>query len=140
VTGWLATTHKFNGATLHSSFIWGQVRAGHDPALNSFLAEAVYQRGMNKLYGRGEVLQITPGQLDLVPLDGSTDANWVAALTFGYERTLIQKGPFSLFLGGSFTRDFAPVEFRPDYGSAPRGAKLYFRIKIDSASIMRDGM
>jgi hypothetical protein len=140
ITGWLATTHKLDGATLKSSFIWGQARAGHDAALNSFLAEAVYQRGMNKIYGRGELLQITPGQLDLVPLDGSTDAKWVAALTLGYERTLFGKGPFSLFLGGSFTRDFAPVEFRPDYGSAPRGAKLYFRIKIDSSSVMRDGM
>ncbi len=140
VTGWLATTHKLNGATLKSSFVWGQVRAGHDPALNSFLAEAVYQRGMNKIYGRGEILQITPGQLDLVPLDGSTDAKWVAALTLGYERTLVEKGPFSLFFGGSFTRDFAPVEFRPDYGSAPRGAKLYIRIKIDTSSMMQDGM
>ena len=140
MTGWLATTHKLDRATLKSSFIWGQVRAGHDPALNSFLAEAVYQRGMNKLYGRGEILQITPSQLDLVPPDGSTDAKWVKALTLGYERTLVEKGAFSLFFGGSFTRDFAPVEFRPDYGSAPRGAKLYFRIKVGSSSAMRDGM
>jgi hypothetical protein len=140
VTGWLATTHQLDGATLKSSFIWGQARAGHEPALNSFLAEAVYQRGMNKLYGRGEFLQITPGQLDLVPLDGSTDAKWVAALTLGYERTLVEKGPFSLFAGGSITRDIAPAEFRPDYGTAPRGAKFYFRIKIDSSSAMQDGM
>ena len=140
ITAWLATTQKLNGATLKSSFIWGQARADHGPALNSFLAEAVYQRGMNKLYGRGEILQITPSQLDLVPPDGSTDAKWVKALTLGYERTLVEKGPFSLFFGGSFTRDFAPVEFKPDYGSAPRGAKLYFRIKIDNPSFMRDGM
>ena len=140
ITGWLATTHKLDGATLKSSFIWGQARTGHDPALNSFLAEAFYQRGINKLYGRGEILQITPGQLDLVPLNGSIDAKWVAALTLGYERTLVEKGPFSLFFGGSFTRDFAPVEFRPDYGSAPRGAKFYFRVKIDTTSAMQHGM
>ena len=140
VTGWLATAHKIHGATLKSSFIWGQVRAGQDPALNSFLAEAVYQRGMNKIYGRAEILQITPGQLDVVPLNGSTDPKWVKALTFGYERTLIEKGPFSMFAGGSFTKDFAPMEFSPDYGSGPRGAKLYFRIKIDGSSAMRDRM
>ena len=140
MTGWLATTHNLDGATLKSSFIWGQVRAGHDAALNSFLAEAAYQRGMNKIYCRAEILQITPGQFDIVPLNGSTDAKWVKALTLGYERTLVEKGPFSLFLGGSFTRDFAPLEFRPGYGSAPRGAKLYFRIKIDSSSMMQDGM
>ena len=140
ITGWLATNHKLSGATLKSSFIWGQARAGPDAALNSFLVEAVYQRGMNKIFGRGEFLQITPGQLDLVPLDGSTDAKWVAAVTLGYERTLVEKGPFSLFFGGSFTRDFAPVKFRPDYGSAPRGAKFYFRVKIDTSSTMQDGM
>jgi hypothetical protein len=53
---------------------------------------------------------------------------------------LVEKGPFSIFAGGSFTKDFAPMEFRPDYGSGPRGAKLYFRIKIDGSSVMRDGM
>jgi hypothetical protein len=140
IAGWLATSHKIHGATLKSSFIWGQVRAGQDAALNSFLAEAVYQRGMNKLYGRAEILQIRPDQLDLVPLNGSTNAKWVKALTLGYERTLIEKGPVSVFLGGSFTKDFAPMEFRPDYGSGQRGAKLYFRVKIDSPSGMRDGM
>jgi hypothetical protein len=140
IAGWLATSQQIHGATLTSSFIWGQVRSGQDAALNSFLAEAVYQRGMNKLYGRAEILQIRPDQLDLAPLNGSTDAKWVKALTLGYERTLVQEGPFSLFLGGSFTRDFSPVEFRSNYGSAPRGAKLYFRVKIDNSSVMRDRM
>jgi hypothetical protein len=140
VTGWLATSHKIHGATLKSSVIWGRVRAGKDAALNSFLAEAVYQRGMNKIYGRGEILRITPDQLDVAPLNGSTSAKWVKALTIGYERTLVEKGPFSFFAGGSFTKDFAPAEFRPNYGSGPRGAKLYFRIKIDSSAVMRDGM
>jgi hypothetical protein len=140
VAGWLATSHKIDRATLKTSVIWGRARAGEDAALNSFLAEAVYQRDMNKLYGRAEMLQIKPDQLDLVPLNGSSDAKWVKALTIGYERTLIERGRFSLFAGGSFSKDFAPAEFRPDYGSGPRGAKLYFRIKINSSSVMRDGM
>ena len=140
VTVWLATVHKLDGATLKTSVIWGRLRTGQDAALNSFLAEAVYQRDINKLYGRAETLQLKPDQLDLVPFNGSTDAKWVKALTVGYERTLIEKGSFSLFAGGSFTRDFAPAEFRPDYGSGPQGAKLYFRIKIGSTSRMRDGM
>ena len=140
VTGWIATSHKIHGATLKSSFIWGRARVGRDAALNSFLAEAVYQRDVNKIYGRAEILQIKPDQLDLVPLNGSNDAKWVKALTVGYERTLLEKGPVSLFAGGSFTKDFAPMEFKPNYGSGPRGAKLYFRIKIGGTSRMRDGM
>ena len=95
---------------------------------------------MNKIYGRAEILQVTPDQLDVVPRNSSTNAKWVKALTIGYERTLLEKGPLSFFAGGSFTKDFAPVEFGPDYGSGPRGAKLYFRIKIDGSSVMRDGM
>jgi hypothetical protein len=140
VTGWLATSHEIHGATLKSSLIWGRVRAGRAAALNSFSAEAVYQRDINKIYGRAELLQITPGQLDLVPLNGSTNAKWVKALTLGYERTLLRRGPFSMFAGGSLTKDSAPVEFRPDYGSGPRGAKLYFRINIGGSSAMRSGM
>ena len=140
ITGWLATSHVIHEATLKSSFVWGHLRAGRDASLNSFLAEAVYPLHSDKIYGRAEILQITPGQLDLVPSDGSPGRRWVQALTIGYERTLTEKGPFSLFAGGSFTKDFAPMGFRPDYGSGARGAKLYFRIKIDGSSVMRDGM
>lgn len=128
ISAWLTTSHQFHGNSLKSSFIWGQVHPGHDAALNSFLAEAVYQTGMNKFYGRAELLQNTPEQLELTAANGAAGAKWVKALTVGYERTLIKKGPLSLFAGGSYTKDRVPAEFHDGYGSGPRGRKVYLRI------------
>ena len=136
ISGWLTTSHLIDGNTLKSSLIWGQARAGHGPALNSFLAEAVYQWGANEFFGRAEVLQITPAQLNLVTASGSADPNWVKALTVGYERTVFENDGFSLRAGGSYTQDFVPAEFQPTYGSDPRGIKVYVRIQfmtVDSA-------
>jgi hypothetical protein len=132
ISSWLTTSHQFDNDTLKSSLIWGQARAGHGSALNSFLGEVVYQRGKNKIYGRAEVLQIAPMQLGLVLASGGTDAKWVKALTAGYERTLFKKDELSLLVGGSYTQDFVPADFQPAYGSDPGGGKVYLRIKIDS--------
>ena len=136
ISGWLTTSHLIDANTLKSSLIWGRARAGHGPALNSFLAEAVYQWGANEFFGRAEVLQITPAQLNLVTASGSADPNWVKALTVGYERTVFENDGFSLRAGGSYTQDFVPAEFQPTYGSDPRGIKVYVRMqlmRVDSA-------
>ena len=133
ISAWLTTSHRIDGNTLKSSLIWGQSRDGHGAVLNSFLEEAVYQWGMNKFYGRAEILQLTPEQLDLAIAGGDADAKWVKALTVGYERTLLENDRFSLFAGGSFTRDFIPADFKPAYGSDPRGVKVYLRIAIDGS-------
>ena len=128
IDGWLTTSHGRPGATFKSSFIWAETRAGHDAFLSSFLEEAVYQRGKNKFYGRAEVLQVTPNQLDLLTSSGDEGASWVKAVTLGYERTLFEKNDFHLFAGGSYTRDAVPSTFRPEYGADPGGAKLYLRM------------
>jgi hypothetical protein len=131
ISAWLTTAHSLRGDTLKSSFIWGQSRAAHESALNSFLEEAVYQHGMDKFLGRAELLQLTPQQLDQALSNGSANARWVAALTVGYERTLLKRKLFSVFAGGSYTKDITPSEFRPAYGSDPNGAKLYLRTTLD---------
>jgi hypothetical protein len=131
VSAWLTTSHAIDSATLKSSFIWGQDRASHSAALNSFLAEGVYQRGKDAFYGRAEILQITPEQLGIRPATG--DAKWVEAATVGYERALFENGGLSLRAGGSYTKDFVPSEFRPDYGSDPRGVKVYLRLKFNGS-------
>ena len=138
VSAWLTTSHAIDGATLKSSFIWGQDRASHNAALNSFLAEGIYQRGNNAFYGRAEILQITPEQLGIPP--AAAHAKWVGALTVGYERALFENGGLSLRAGGSYTKDFVPSEFRLDYGSDPRGVKAYLRLKFDGSSSMAEAM
>ena len=132
ISGWLTTSHLIDGNSLKSSLIWGQARAGHDTALNSFLAEAVYQRGMNNFYGRAEILQITPEQLGMAIAGNASDARWVKAITVGYERNLFKNDGLSLFAGGSYTHDFTPGEFKPAYGSDPGGVKFYLRVKFDA--------
>ena len=90
----------------------------------------MYQTGRNKLYGRAEALQITPDQLALTI---AADARWVQAVSVGYERTLFEKDNFSLFAGGSYTKDFVPGAFEPAYGSYPRGVKIYLRLTFMAA-------
>ena len=127
---WLATSHQVGSGTLRSSLVWATGREGHGITQTSLLAEGVYQRGANALFGRAEVLQIAPKQLDVGASGTSTNLRWVKALTIGYERTLFQQRGLSLRLGGSYTRDFVPTAFKPDYGSAPGGLKIFLRIKF----------
>jgi hypothetical protein len=130
ISGWLTTSHQIRGGSLKSAFVWGSARTAGGPFLNSFLEEAVYQRGRNNFYGRAEALQLTPSQLALVTNDGAEDARWVEAFTVGYERMLFEKRELFLFVGGSCTKDIARAAFQPSYGSDPHGVKIYLRIKF----------
>ena len=128
ISAWLTTSHVIGHHTLKSSSIWGQVRDGEQRTLNSVLEEVVYQAGKNKAYGRAETLQATSGQLDIVLAEGATEAGWVQAYTAGYERTLVATGGFTLYGGGSYTKNVVPAAFQPAYGSEPRGVKASIRI------------
>ena len=130
IAAWLTTSHQIGSGTLRSSLVWARERDDHSVSQTSLLAEGVYQRGPNAFFGRAEILQITPEQLDVAVIGTSADPRWVKALTIGYERTLFQQHGLSLRLGGSYTRDFVPTAFKPDYGSDPGGFKIFLRIKF----------
>ena len=140
VSAWLASHYKTSGGTLKSSIIWGQLRSSGHASQNSFLAEAVFQRPFDNIFGRAEFLQITPEQLSLVQFTGSNRLQCVEAVTLGYERALLKGGSFSLFAGGSFTKDFVPRSFENDYGSRLGGAKIFLRLKFDNSRSVMDGM
>jgi hypothetical protein len=131
ISAWLTTSHQFHGDSLKSAFIWGQGRAGHGVALNSFLEEGLYKHRRNYFYGRAELLQLSPDQLAIVPTNGVADAKWVEAFTVGYERTLVEQGQLYLFVGASYTKDFVPAGFQRAYGSDPNGIKVYLRLSFD---------
>ena len=139
-SAWLATNHKIYGSTLKSSVIWGQLRTSGGPSQNSFLAETVLQRRSDNIFGRAELLQATPEQLALTQTNGPKHARWVGAVTLGYERAVMKRGLLSLFAGTSITKDFAPRSFEGDYGRRLGGAKLFLRLKFDSATGMAPGM
>ncbi|MEO7504450.1 MAG: hypothetical protein ABIT69_04625 [Sphingomicrobium sp.] len=132
---WISTSHRLGAFRLRSSLVWGRAKAAHSRPQDSVLAEAVAQRGADNLFGRAELLQVTPEQLSLSDA-GPPARRWIGAVTVGYERALLRKGPFSLFAGGSLTRDFAPSSFDFDYGRRPRGAKLFLRIKVSPSGDM----
>lgn len=141
ISAWLATSHVIGHNTLKSSSIWAEVRDGDRQTLNSFLEEAVYQAGKNKVYGRAEMLQVTAGQLNIVPADPAAASTWVQAYTAGYERTLMASGGFTLYGGGSYTSDVVPAAFEAAYGSAPRGLKAAIRITwvVPQMQMPKDG-
>ena len=140
VSAWITSNYKIGGGTLKSSIIWGQLLSSGHASQNSFLAEAVFQRRLDNIFGRAEILQITPEQLSLVQFTGSERPRWVKAVTLGYEHALLKRGSFSLFAGGSLTKDFVPRSFENDYGSRLGGAKIFLRLKFDNAGEMMDAM
>jgi hypothetical protein len=137
LSAWMTTTHRPHGDSLMSAFIWGQGRAGHGAALDSLLEEVLYKHGHNHFYGRAEMLQLSADQLAIVPTNGVEGAKWVEALTVGYERTLVERGQLSLFVGGSYTKDFIPAGFQQAYASDPGGSKIYLRVALDSSIMTR---
>lgn len=132
VAAWISTSHQIRDFRLRSSLVWGRAKAAHSRPENSFLAEAVLQRGANNLFGRAELLQVTPDQLSLMDAGGSGGPRWIGAVTLGYERALLEQGPFALFAGTSVTRDFVPSAFNAAYGHRPGGVKVFVRMKVGS--------
>ena len=136
VSAWISTSHQVGDFRFRSSLVWGRAKADRGHPQNSFLAEAVLQRGANNLFGRAELLEVTPDQLLLADVGDSGDPRWIGAVTFGYERALLAKGPFTLFAGSSVTKDFIPSAFNRDYGRRPVGVKVFLRMKVGRVSGM----
>ncbi len=128
-SSWLTTSHMIRSGQLDTSTIWGQIRNREEAmTLNSYLEEFVYQLGKNNFFGRVEVLQRTPQQLEIQLTDGSTGARWVKALTLGYERKIIERKEMNVYFGAAETQDYLPVEFKDSYGGNPLTSKVFFRV------------
>lgn len=136
IAAWLATNHQIQDLRLRTSIVWGRARAAASGSQNSFLAEAVLQRDANNLFARAELLQVTPEQLSLVQAGDSGNPRWVGAVTLGYERAVLNQGPFSLFAGSSITKDFVPSAFDAEYGRRPGGVKFFLRMKVGGSTGM----
>ncbi|MEO5612416.1 MAG: hypothetical protein ABIT68_06620 [Sphingomicrobium sp.] len=130
IAAWLATNHQIQDLRLRTSIVWGRARAAASGLQNSFLAEAALQRDANNLFARAELLEVTPEQLSLVQAGDSGNPRWVGAITLGYERAVLNQGPFSLFAGNSITKDFVPSAFDAEYGRRRGGVKVFLRMKI----------
>lgn len=114
------------GWTIHNALIWGLIN-GYDEAsaLNSFAEEFLWQRNAMNFWGRIEVLQRTPLELEIGP---ETKGRWLTAATLGYTHRLQQIGPATLSLGGSFSKDFLPAEYQKAYAGNPVTARLFLQL------------
>jgi hypothetical protein len=130
-SAWVMTSNSLKGGTLSTASIWGQDdNRTSDVKLNSFLEEFMYELGKNNFYGRLEILQRTPDQLEVQVTDGKTGARWIKALTFGAERQIQSRGSMRLYAGAAVTGYSLPRDFRVVYGSTPVAAKVYLRLKF----------
>ena len=130
-SAWMSTHNQIGSVTLSTSSIFGEVydHTAHQ-SLNSFLEEFVATLGNNNFFGRVEVLQRTPEDLQIVVTDGKTGAQWVKAFTIGYERKIFQKNGVSLFAGGSFTKDVVPGDYKSAYGGNPNAGEVHIRLNF----------
>jgi hypothetical protein len=131
-SAWVTTSNMIKNGTLSTATIWGQNdNKTDDVKLNSFLEEFVYELGKNNFYGRLEVLQRTPEQLELSITDPS-GARWIKAITLGYERQIKERGNMKVYMGAAVTKYAVPSDFQSAYGSEPYAAKVYLRVNFDS--------
>jgi hypothetical protein len=130
---WVQTSNMLKGGKFSTTTLWGQNdNRTSGEQLNSFLEEFLFELGKNNFYGRFEVVQRTPEQLEVQVTDGKTGAKWIKAYTLGYERQLRSRGPMKLYAGAAVTTYSVPRDFRVSYGSNPVAAKVYLRLKFNT--------
>jgi hypothetical protein len=112
---------------VHNSLIWGMINFYDDTSkLSSFAEEFLLHKNKCNIWGRIEVLQRTPAELEIVA--GSNHSKWVTAATLGYTHHLLSWNEANLGLGTAFTKYFLPSEFRDAYGGNPIAAKIFLQL------------
>lgn len=131
MAAWVQTTNMLKGGKLSTTTLWGQNdNRTSGETLNSFLEEVLYELGKNNFYGRFELVQRTPDQLEVQVTDGKTGAKWIKAYTLGYERQIQTRGKMTVYAGTAATVYSVPKDFRVSYGNSPVATKVYLRFKF----------
>jgi hypothetical protein len=114
----------------YNAFIFGDItKYDYASELASFGEEFLFSGEHSKYWGRLEILQRTPAELEIETAGLPNDGVWVGALTLGYTRALAHWSLLELGVGGSLTMDFIPNAFSSAYGSAtPLAAKAFFQL------------
>jgi len=126
----LYTSHElWKDWTFHNTLILGLI-TNLDGAnrLGSFGEEFLFQKEPLHVWGRIEILQRTPSELEFTGVSNPNNGRWVEALTLGYTHTLAKWEASQLGLGTSTTLDLLPSDFSSAYGSStPITAKLFLQ-------------
>lgn len=114
----------------YNSLIFGLI-THYDSAstLISFGEEFLFRGGSHSLWGRLEVLQRTPAELEILNISDQNQGRWVEALTVGYTHSLKKWEDVELGLGASVTVDFLPSALSGGYGgSSPFTGKVFLQL------------
>jgi hypothetical protein len=107
------------GWRAHATFIWGGISNYDDVTwLDAFTGEVLFTDWDNFLWGRMEVVQRTPAELE-VPSATPNQPDWVGATTLGYTRKIVSLGPIDFHVGASGTLNFMTDTFLAAYGGRP---------------------
>ena len=114
----------------HHTFIYGGItNYDNTQFLNSFLEEFWLTSGAPNFWGRIEVLQRTPAQLQVATTSNPNEGMWVAAVTLGYTHSLTQIMGATLGIGASITKNFLPASFESTYRGEPVSGKVFLHLK-----------
>ncbi len=114
---------------LDNTFIFGNVAFyDHASSLTSFAEEfLIHNESPSQFWGRIEVLQRTPNELQIKTTGDSFGGQWVSALSLGYTYQLRKWDSTQLAVGGSVTNDILPAEFQSAYNGNPWTEKVFLQ-------------
>jgi hypothetical protein len=113
-----------DGHQLATTLGWG--RNDNHEATSAFLIEPSLRLEKYTIFGRAEYVQKTGDELDLLPAGRKIE---VKQLTLGASRELLEKRPYQLALGASFTYTFKPDDLDATYGENPVGFWIFLRLR-----------
>ncbi|MDR3606281.1 MAG: hypothetical protein P4M08_02745 [Oligoflexia bacterium] len=115
--------------TFYDTLIYGLVtQYDHADYLSSFSEEFLFKGDHPRIWGRIEVLQRTPSELEIVGPSNPNSGEWVTALTVGYTHKVASWGGVELGVGGSVTKDILPSDFIGAYGGNPWTGKVFLQL------------
>ena len=112
--------------TFYNTLIYGLVtQYDHADHLSSFAEEFLFRGTTPRIWGRIEVLERTPSELNI---NSDTHGKWIASLTAGYTHKIASWESLELGLGGSLTQSFLPTDFKNAYGGNPWSGKIFIQL------------
>jgi hypothetical protein len=112
-----------------NTFIFGLVQNyDHAATLVSFDEEFLLRGPFPRIWGRIELLQRTPSELQIATSGDPNQSEFVAAFTLGYTHKIASFWDSTeLGLGGSVTKDLLPGDYIGAYGGNPWTGKVFLQ-------------
>jgi hypothetical protein len=115
--------------TFHNTLIYGLItNIDNAPNLSSFAEEFLLSDSKTRVFGRLEVLQRTPNELQVAGISDPNLGRWIEAATVGYSHQLAAWDGWELNFGAAVSNDFTPPEFYGAYAGNPFTYKFFFQI------------